>query len=106
MYISDCIDAIQFGLDNSSKTVEIFNVGSKDRIDVNTIAQAVMNEMSLTNVEITYTGGVDGGRGWKGDVKNMHLDITKLVSLGWIPKYDSLEAVKLATRNMISKSRN
>jgi len=31
--------------------------------------------MGLKNVQFTYTGGVDGGRGWKGDVKNMLLDI-------------------------------
>jgi len=39
-------------------------------------------------VKFTYTGDVDG-RGWKGDVKNMLLDISKIKSLGWKPKLNS-----------------
>jgi len=104
LYISDCIDAIQFGLKHTSNPIEIFNVGSEDRVDVSTIAKSIINEMSLSNVELTYTGGVDGGRGWKGDIKNMHLDISKLKSKGWKPKYNSLEAVKMTARKIISNS--
>jgi len=29
--------------------------------------------MKLRNVKFKLTGGVDGGRGWKGDVENMLL---------------------------------
>jgi len=48
----------------------------------------------MKNVKFTYTGGVDdGGRGWKGDVKNMLLDITKLKSQGWKPKFNSKQAI-------------
>jgi len=102
LYISDCFDAFQFGLAHSSNSYQIFNVGSSDRVDVKTIAKVVIEEMSLGDVKITFTGGVDGGRGWKGDVKNMLLDITKLKTSGWKPKYNSLEAVKLTTNKMIS----
>ena len=35
--------------------------------------------MKLKNVNLKLTRGVDGGRGWKGDAKNMLLDITKPV---------------------------
>ncbi|MGC9095492.1 MAG: hypothetical protein ACP5IM_07830 [Candidatus Bathyarchaeia archaeon] len=37
--------------------------------------------MGIKNVK--FTGGVDGGRGWKGGVKNMLLDISKLKALRW-----------------------
>ena len=37
--------------------------------------------MGLQNVEFKFTGGVDGGRGWKGNVKNMLLDTSKLEGL-------------------------
>ena len=63
------------GLEKSTEQVEIYNVGSEDQVDVKTIADIVIKEMGLKNVQFTYTGGVDGGRGWKGDVKNMLLDI-------------------------------
>jgi UDP-glucose 4-epimerase len=37
--------------------------------------------MKLKNVKFKSAGGVDGGRGWKSDIKNMLLDITKIKSL-------------------------
>jgi UDP-glucose 4-epimerase len=57
------------GLEKSKEQVEIYNIGSEDQIDVKTIAQIVIEEMGLKNVKLTFTGGVDGGRGWKGDEK-------------------------------------
>jgi len=49
--------------------------------------------MNLKNVKFTYTGSIDG-RGWKGDVKNMLLDISKIKSSGWQPKHNSAETVR------------
>jgi UDP-glucose 4-epimerase len=102
MLVSDCMEAMQFGLNNSNGTGEIYNVSSEDHIDVYTIAKIVIQEMGLSDVRVRTTGGVDGGRGWKGDVKTMSLDISKLKSLGWKPRYDSLQAVKIAAKLMIN----
>jgi len=99
--VSDCINAFEFVLMKSINQVEFFNVGSEDMVDVHTIAKTVIDQLSLTTTEIEFTGGIDGGRGWKGDVKNMQLDITKLKSLGWRPNHNSLEAIKLATKVML-----
>lgn len=41
------------------------------------IAGAVIDEIGLSS-EIRLTRGVDGGRGWKGDVKIMQLDMNRL----------------------------
>ncbi len=101
LYISDCVDAIQHALSHSSKKVDVYNVGSEDTVDVKTIAKVVIDEMGLDDVEISYTGGVDGGRGWKGDVKNMQLGISKIKSLGWTPVHNSIEAVKLTVKNIL-----
>jgi UDP-glucose 4-epimerase len=46
---------------------------------------------------------VDGGRGWKGDVKNMLLDIGKIKALGWKPKHNSKQAIKKATQHAITE---
>ncbi|MGA8905024.1 MAG: UDP-glucose 4-epimerase, partial [Candidatus Bathyarchaeia archaeon] len=51
-------------------------------------------------VEMKFTGGVDGGRGWLGDVKQMHLSIGKLQRLGWKPKLNSEAAVRKAAREL------
>ena len=57
--------------------------------------------MGLTKVDLKFTGGVDGGRGWIGDVKNMLLDISKLKSRGWKPKHNSEQAVKLTVQDIL-----
>ena len=50
--------------------------------------------MRLKNVKFKFTGEVDGGRGWQGDVKNMLLDIGKLKTLGWKPKHNTQQIIK------------
>jgi hypothetical protein len=54
-------------------------VGSKDKITVEQIAKIVARETGHPKIRLRFTGGVDGGRGWKGDVKNMQLSIQKLL---------------------------
>lgn len=100
-YISDCIDGMIFGYEHSKQKVEIFNMGSEDHIEVEKIADIVCNEMGLKNVEYEWTGGVDNGRGWIGDVKVMLLSIDRLKKLGWKPKYDSEEAVRLTAISLL-----
>ena len=99
LYIDDCISAMLFGIGKAKERVEIFNIGSEDWIEVKRIADIVSQEMGL-NPKYKFTGGIDG-RGWKGDVKFMRLDIKKLKSIGWSPKYDSKEAVRLTARWLI-----
>lgn len=98
LYVADCITALLQSEDASSKQVEIFNVGSEDKINVKTIAKIVIEEMDLRNVDLKLTGGVDGGRGWVGDVKIMLLNINKIKSTGWKPQLGSQQAVKQTAR--------
>jgi UDP-glucose 4-epimerase len=101
LHISDCIEAMQLGLTKSSKQVEIYNVGSEDQINVKDIAQIVIQEMKPKNVKLKLTGGVDGGRGWKGDIKNMLLDVKKIKAIGWKPKLSSEEAIRKASKELL-----
>lgn len=64
------------------------------------IAQIIIEEIKLKDVKLTFTGGVNGGRGWIGGVKNMLLDITKLKSLGWKPEFNSKQAVKETVKTL------
>jgi UDP-glucose 4-epimerase len=104
MHVEDCIEAIIY-LTNKflegTETVNIYNVGSNDRITVKEIAKIVAKEMGKPKIKLKFTGGVDGGRGWKGDVKTMQLSINKLLKTGWKPKYTSEQAVKLATKALV-----
>lgn len=101
LYIDDCANAILTVCEKSDPQVEIFNVGSEDWITVLRIAEIVVEEMGLKNVKLRFTGGVNGGRGWKGDIKKMLLDVSKLKALGWKPKYRSEEAVRGATKHTL-----
>lgn len=105
LHVRDCVEGMLLGVERSTRKVEIFNIGSEDRVDVSTIAQIVIEEMGLRDVEVRYTGGIDGGRGWKGDVKFMQLDISKLRSLGWRPTMGSAEAVRMTARWLVEAER-
>ena len=101
LYIDDCIDAMLFGVEKARERVEIFNIGSEDWIEVKEIADIVAQEMNL-KPKYRFTGGIDG-RGWKGDVKFMRLDISKLKNMGWKPKYGSKEAIRMTTKWLIKE---
>ena len=81
MLVDDCVEAFLFGLEHTKDRVEIFNVGSEDKVNVKTIARTVIDEMGLADVKLKFAGGVDG-RGWPGDVKEMLLNIEKIKASG------------------------
>lgn len=104
LYIADCIDAIFCAVNRflaGNEKVDIYNIGSEDQVTVKRIAQVVAEEMGIPPPKLVFTGGVDGGRGWKGDVKTMHLAIEKLLKLGWKPKLNSEEAVRITVKKLL-----
>ena len=103
LHVSDCVEAFLLGLEKAQERFEVFNIGSEDWVDVNTIAKVVVEEMGLRDVEFTYKVNVEGGRGWPGDVRFMLLDISKLKRLGWRPRHNSLESVRIATRETLKE---
>lgn len=100
LHISDCVDAIMLGSEISGEGVEIYNLGSEDRVSVMGIASIVKEELGLPGAKIRLTGGIDGGRGWRGDVKTMHLDTSKVKRLGWNPRFNSEEAVRETVKGL------
>ncbi|MCK4792390.1 MAG: NAD-dependent epimerase/dehydratase family protein [Desulfobacteraceae bacterium] len=101
LHVDDCVEGMIIGPQITEETVDILNIGSSDRVNVLTIAEIVVDEMGLKDVEIQLTGGIDGGRGWKGDVKLMQLDMSRLESYGWKPKHTSVEAIRLTARSIL-----
>ncbi|MGC9112680.1 NAD-dependent epimerase/dehydratase family protein [Acidilobus sp.] len=82
---------------------EAFNIGTPDRISVLEIAKIVAETMGLSP-QIYTTGGVDGGRGWKGDVKIMQLSIEKAVSWGWSLQIgSSRDVIRRAVTEVLSE---
>jgi len=99
IWIEDAIEATIVAWRNMKGGFEAFNVGSEDAISVREIADIVVEVLGLSGVRYKFTGGIEG-RGWPGDVKYMHLDISKLKSLGWAPKYKSREAIRMAAEHL------
>lgn len=83
----------------SISVANTFNIGTRTTTSVNQIADIVTEELGV-DPEYEYTGG---DRGWTGDVPKMRLSIEKLSELGWKPEYNSDEAVRKATRNLIKE---
>jgi UDP-glucose 4-epimerase len=81
---------------------DIYNVGSTDWITVREIADIIIEELGLTNVEYIYKPATSDGRGWPGDVKLMLLDTRKLQSTGWKPKMNSAQAVRETVRRIVN----
>ncbi len=102
-HVSDCVLGMLFAVEHGKEDVGAYNVGSADAIDVSTIADIVTGVMGLKGVRYDYTGGVDGGRGWKGDVKMMSLSIGKMEALGWKPEHDSTTSVRLAAEAVLKE---
>ena len=104
VHVSDCVDAMVVGAERAKEQVDVYNIGSRDRLNVKKIADIVVEEMGLQEVKYHWTGGVKGGRGWVGDVKEMQLSVEKLESVGWSPRMDSEQAIRRAVREIIGQS--
>src|SRR5439155_919728 len=63
LHINDCIDCFFFCLTINKRKLEVFNVGNEDSVDVISIAKIVCKMISLRDVDLVTTGGVDNGRG-------------------------------------------
>jgi len=100
LHIDDCIPAILLASKNDG--IEIYNIGSEDQANVTEIANVISDAMDVSP-KYDYIRGVDGGRGWIGDVKKMVLDIAQIKKLGFMPTMNSNEAVKRTIIDMLEK---
>lgn len=98
LHVDDCVDGIQFVLKNSNEKINLFNLGCDTSTSVSKIAQYVVNEMCLGEVEFEYSGG---SRGWPGDVPQVRFNCNKINRLGWKARYTSDEAVRIAIKSIV-----
>ena len=103
LHVSDTVEAMLYLFERfkeEGKIFDVYNLGSEDWITVKEIAEAVSKGMGL-NPKFRFTGGVDGGRGWKGDVKFMRLSIEKAKAKGWKPRMNSYQAVERTVKELL-----
>ena len=98
-YIGDCIDGFFTGYEKSPGRAELFNIGQTEFINVKGVADIITDEMGLENVEYRFTGGE---RGWIGDSPLVHLDVSRLMALGWKPQVNIEETVRRTVRWLLA----
>jgi len=107
LYVADAVEAtitVFYSLARREPgSYTVYNVGNKDWITVNEIADIVVETLGLEKVKYKYKPWGSEGRGWPGDVKLMLLDTTKIErETGWKPTLTSKDAV-LLTAGWIAK---
>ena len=103
IHVSDCVNAILF-VHSLSKVTDLFNLGNTGVTSVKKIADIVVKELGLKDVNVNFTGGYEG-RGWVGDVKLAELDTAKTARLGWKNEHSSDDAVKTAAHEIMTQVR-
>ena len=101
--VEECIEGMAYAFKNAKLTNEkpcdLFNLGTDSTTKVTTIANVVIEEMGLTDVEIFFTGGE---RGWPGDQPQVHILSNRMHELGWSTRHTSDEAVRIAVRRLLN----
>ncbi|RLC70504.1 MAG: UDP-glucose 4-epimerase [Chloroflexi bacterium] len=99
--LEDTIDGMFCAFHNSNSRCDVFNLSCDSTSTVTRVAQIVVEEMGLKNVEFIYTGSE---RGWPGDIPVIRLSVEKMKRLGWQAQYTSDEAVRIATRRLLAEN--
>ena len=89
LYIGDCLDAIQLGVERTRGKIDIYNLGTNEYCQLNESIAWICERLNVRPA-LAYTGG---DRGWIGDNPFIFLDTTKIRSLGWQPKLTIREGV-------------
>jgi UDP-glucose 4-epimerase len=92
--VSDCVDAVLLAMEQSGRSLRIFNLGTNEYCKVNDSIGWICQHLGV-KPEIIYTGG---NRGWIGDNPFIFLDCARIRSLGWTPKLSIEEGVVSTVR--------
>jgi UDP-glucose 4-epimerase len=82
LYIGDCLDAMLLAMEKTRRTVEVYNLGTSEYVEVNDSIGWICERLGIAPA-MEYTGG---DRGWIGDNPFIFLDNAKMRGLGWAPK--------------------
>jgi len=103
LYVDDCVDGILFGFTNARDEVNVFNLSAGDQITVKEIVDIFAGEYrsaTSTDFKIEFE---KNRRGWRGDVIEMMLDPRRINALGWKPRHDSREAVRITVDDLLEE---
>lgn len=100
LHVDELINAMLFIRDHAPEPLAYYNVGmDDDGVTVQFLAEQLVSA-AAPGASISYG---QGNKGWVGDVPRFSYSIDKLRTLGWSPKLGSVEAVKLAIRQIVEQ---
>jgi UDP-glucose 4-epimerase len=92
LYVGDCVRAITTAAEAyhaRAGEFGVYNLGTDETVVVNDSISIICEHMGLEPT-LEYTGG---RRGWPGDSPLIHLDCTRVRTLGWAPTLTIREAI-------------
>jgi len=87
VFINDVIDALLLVAESNDSKGEVYNVGSGGYVSLNEVIEAY-EKITGMKLPIEYFPAREG------DIKNSYADISKLVNLGYKPKYDIQSGIR------------
>jgi UDP-glucose 4-epimerase len=84
LYVQDCLSAILMAAERHAEQpgAHVYNLGTEETIVVDQSVGIITEHLGLSP-EVEHTGG---RRGWTGDSPLIHLDTSRIQSLGWKPR--------------------
>lgn len=92
LYVGDCVEAMLAAAgrnEDRAGELAIYNLGTDETVVVDESIGVICEHMGV-EPQLEHTGGV---RGWAGDSPLIHLDCTRIRSLGWKPAMTIREAI-------------
>lgn len=89
IHVFDAVDGILYVVNNTSDKYNIVQVGNERQISIRRVAEIILKAMNLDAKIIFNESPIT----WAGDVGQYRYDITKLLSLGWAPRWNTEEAI-------------
>jgi UDP-glucose 4-epimerase len=89
LHVADCVAAMLLAVARARESINVFNLGHTDWLDVNDSIAIIARTMGVSP-HLHYTGG---DRGWVGDSPRILLDTTRIRALGWAPTKTIEESV-------------
>jgi UDP-glucose 4-epimerase len=103
IHVSDVVSAVLCAAAKAATAFSVFNVATDDAVSVTEIAQLAVETLGLAaKPSFEYTGGRCG---WRGDVPVVRLNSSRIRSLGWVPKWNSREAIRRSLQELAADER-
>jgi UDP-glucose 4-epimerase len=99
LIINDCLDGILTATERCSNVVNTVHLGNRQQLSIADVAKLVCEQMGLSSVRFTFSGGK---KGWMGDANTNFISTETLDKLNWSPKLNSAEAVREAARRILA----